>query len=150
MSTSRQLYFEEVNIGDEIPALVKEELTTKTFVKWAAAVRDFYPVHYDTDFAKNLGLRGVIAHGPYKLALLARLMREWMGEQGELLKLDCQHRGSNYAGETLICRGRVTNKYVQEPQNLVECEVWVENQEGDVSAPGSAVVALPSTDAGTK
>ena len=129
-----QRYFEDVEIGNEIPALVKEEITSQSLVKWAAAMRDFYPVHYDKDFALNQGLRDVIAHGPYKCALLGRLMLEWTGEGGILHKLSCSHRASNFPGETLICRGKAVKKYVKEGRNYIECEVWVENQDGVVSA----------------
>ena len=144
MESKRQLYFEDIEVGGKIPTQLRNELTTKTFLEWAAAVRDFYPVHYDKDFALSMNLPGVIAHGPYKLALLGRLVMEWIGEQGVLHKLSCEHRAPSYVGETILCRGKVTNKYLLEGKNYVECEVWVENQDGVVAAPGSATVSLPS------
>jgi hypothetical protein len=38
----------------------------------------------------------------------------------------------------------VTKKYTQGGENLVECQIWVENPEGKQITPGTAVVALPS------
>ncbi len=140
---SAQLRFEDIKIGQEIPHQVKETLTTRSIVKWAAAVKDFYEIHYDKDFARAVGMRDIIAHGPNKCALLARLMLEWIGEQGILHKISCTHKASNFPGETLICKGKITNKYTKEGRNYLECEVWVENQDGVVAAPGLALVSLP-------
>lgn len=47
-------------------------------------------------------------------------------------------------GETWWCKGAVTNKYVEDDQHVVECEIWVENGQGEKTTPGSATVILPS------
>ena len=138
-----QIRYDDITPGQEIPHQVKETLTTRSIVKWAAAMRDFYEIHYDKDFARAMGMRDVIAHGPNKCALLARMMMEWIGVQGRLHKISCTHKASNFPGEILICKGKVTSKYTKDGRNYVECEVWVENQDGVVAAPGSALVSLP-------
>jgi acyl dehydratase len=94
------------------------------------------------DFARSVGMRDIIGHGPYKCALLSRLLLEWMGEAGILHKIYCQHKASNFPGDKLTCKGRVKDKYSKDGRNYVECEVWVENQDG-IAAPGSALVSLP-------
>jgi acyl dehydratase len=139
-----EIYYEDVEIGQDIPHLVKETLTAKSFVRWAAAARDFYEIHYDKDFARSVGLPDVIAHGPYKVALLERMLQEWMGDLGRLQKIFCTHKASNFPGETLTCKGKIAKKYVKDGRNIVECDIWVENQNGLVSVPGSAVISLPS------
>jgi len=143
-----KLFFEDVEEGIAIPHELRIQITTQQLVKWAGAVDDYYPVHYDKDYAQAVGLPTVIVHGPFKCALLARLMTEWIGEPGVLRKIACQHRGMNVPGEILICKGRVSRKYIDGGENLVECEVWVENQEGKISAPGRATVSLPSREQG--
>ncbi len=139
-----KVYYEDVEIGQDIPHQVKETLTTKSLVKWAAAARDFYEIHYDKDFARAAGMPDVIAHGPNKLALLERMLQEWMGEEGRLHKISVTHKASNFPGETLICRGKIAKKYVKDGRNFVECEISVENQNGLVCVPGTAIVSLPS------
>jgi hypothetical protein len=47
-------------------------------------------------------------------------------------------------GETWMCRGKVTGKYVDGHDHCVELEIGVENGSGRVTVPGSAVVALPT------
>ena len=139
-----KLYYEDIEAGHDIPHQVKEPLTTRSIVKWAAAVKDFYEIHYDKDFARSAGMPDVIAHGPNKLALLARLVQEWIVEEGKLHKISCTHKASNFPGETLVCKGKIAKKYVKDGRHYVECELWVENQNGLICAPGAALVSLPS------
>jgi len=138
-----QVYFEEIVIGETIPHQVVETLTTRSIVQWAAAVKDFYEIHYDKDFARAVGMRDVIAHGPNKCALLSRLLLEWMGEGGTLHKIACTHKASNFPGDKLTCKGKIKGKYRKDGWNYVECEIWVENQDGTVAAPGTALISLP-------
>jgi acyl dehydratase len=139
-----QIFFEEVTEGGAIPHEVRVEITTRGLAQWTCAVGDFFEIHYDGDYARAMGLPNVIVHGPFKCALLARMLTEWIGERGTLHRLTCQHRRMDIPGDVLVSRGRVLRKLVEDGVNLVECEVWVENQEGRISAPGRATVSLPS------
>jgi acyl dehydratase len=138
-----QVYFEDIKVGEEISHHVVETLTARSIVKWSAAVKDFYEIHYDKDFARAVGMRDVIAHGPYKCALLSRLLLEWVGEAGTLHKISCTHKASNFVGDKLTCKGKIKGKYRKDGRNYVEFEVWVENQDGIVAAPGTALISLP-------
>ena len=86
---AKQLYFEDVEVGMEIPPVTKHPSTT-TLVKWAGASEDYYPIHYDKDFALASNLPGVIVHGRLKAAYLGNLMTNWIGDQGILRKLTCK------------------------------------------------------------
>ena len=142
-----QLYFEDVQEGMEIPSLVKNT-TTQQLVKYAGASGDYYQIHYDKDFAISNNLPGVILHGALKNAYLAQLMTDWIGEHGWLRKLGVQYRGMDVPDDTITGKGKVTKKYVEEGQHLVECEIWLENGKGEKTTPGSATVALPSRSGG--
>jgi acyl dehydratase len=89
---SRQVYFEDVEVGSEIPQLEKEP-TTQQLVKYAGASGDYYQIHYDKDFALKNNLPGVIIHGALKNAFLGQLMTDFAGELGWLRKLSVQYRG---------------------------------------------------------
>lgn len=136
--------FEDVTVGDEIAQLVKEPITTRQLVKYAGASGDFYEIHYDEPFAKSTGLQTVIAHGLLKCAFLGQLLSDWVGLKGDIKKFGCNYRGMDIPGDVLTGRGKVTNKYVKDGENLVELEIWLENQKGQVSTPGTAIVALQS------
>ena len=142
---AKQLFYQDVNIGDAVPPLVKEP-TTKQLVVWAGAVGDYMAIHYDKDFAQSRGLSGVIVHGQLVGAFLGQLVTDWIGEKGELKKLSCSYKGMNYPGEAINCTGEVTKKYERDGGHFIECKVWAENPKGEKTASGKAVVRLPSRD----
>jgi acyl dehydratase len=138
-----QVYFEDINVGGEIPKLVKN-CTTQQLVMWAAGSGDMYPIHYDKDFAAGNGLPGVIVHGALKNAFLGQMLHDWAGEKGQIKTYGCQYRGMDVPGQDITCRGVITNKAQEGGQNLVELDIWTENPNGDKTTPGKATVILPS------
>ena len=139
----QQVYWDDVSEGMEILTLVKEP-TTQQLVKYAGASGDYYQIHYDKDFAAGNGLDGVILHGALKNAFLGQLMTQWMGPEGTVKKLSCQYRGMDFPDQTITGKGMVTRKYQDQGQNLVDCDIWLENPTGEKTTPGKATVALPS------
>jgi len=140
---SEQRYYEDIEVGEEITPLVKQP-TTRQLVMWAGASGDYNPIHYDKDHAQSRGLGGVIVHGQLVYSFLGQLMTDWAGEGGNLRRLNCSYRGMNFPGEEITCRGKVTRKYVENGEQLVECNVWAENAQRDKTVLGRGVVVLPS------
>lgn len=128
--------------GEELPPLVKPELTTQQLVMFAGASYDFYQIHYDKDFAQANGLPTVIAHGLLKMAFLGQFVTDWMGPNGMIRKLGCQYRGMDYPGDVITVRGSIVRKYQENGERLVDLEIWTENQRGERTTPGKATVAL--------
>jgi len=137
-----QLHYEDVEVGTEVKPLVKKP-DNQQLVKWAGASGDFYQIHYDKDFALGNNLPGLIVHGALKSAWLGELLTNWIGEDGTLKSYGCSYRGMDVPGDTLTCKGTVTKKYTEGDENLVECEIWLENGKGERTTPGTAVVSLP-------
>ena len=79
---AKELFWEDIEIGTELPPLVKKP-TTQQLVKWAGASGDFYQIHYDKDFAIGTGLPGVIIHGALKSAWLGQLLGDWINKERE-------------------------------------------------------------------
>ena len=141
---AEQVYYEDINVGDEIPKLAKN-CSTQQLVMWAAGSGDFYQIHYDKDFALALGtLPGIIVHGALKHAFLGQMLHDWAGDKGWIKKYGCQYRGMDVPNENIICRGVVTNKTQEGGLNLVELDIWTEKDSGDKTSPGKATVVLPS------
>lgn len=138
-----QLFFEDVGEGMELPVLEKNP-TTQQLVMYAGASGDFYQIHYDQGFARETGLPDVIIHGALKNAFLGQLITDWIGEHGTLRKLGVQYRGMDIPGTPVYIKGVVKSKSVQDGENIVECDIWLENQKGEKTTPGYAVVTLPS------
>ena len=143
---ARQVYFEDVEVGQEIPSLEKNP-TTQQLVRYAGASGDFYQIHYDKDFALANQLPGVILHGALKNAFLGQFMTDFAGELGSLKKLAVQYRGMDQPGSKIVCRGKIAKKRIENAngnEHLVDCEIWLENAKGEKTTPGSATVVLPS------
>ena len=138
-----QLYYEGVAVGGELTTLVKQP-TSRQLVMWAGASGDYNPIHYDKDFAQSRGLPGVVVHGQLASCFLGQMVTDWIGEQGRLKKLTLTYRGMNFPGETLVCKGTVTKKYIEDGQHFVVCSLWTENPKGEKTVTGTAVVTLPS------
>ena len=138
-----QVYWDDVKEGTELPDLVKHP-TTQQLVKYAGASGDYYQIHYDQTYARSNDLEDVILHGALKNAFLGLLVTMWMGPAGELKRLVCQYRGMDIPGTPVTIKGVVTKKYQESGDNLVDCEIWLQNEKGEKTTPGSATVALPS------
>ena len=151
---AKQVYWEDVEEGGEVTTLPKVA-TTVMLVRWAGASGDFNPLHYDNSFAAGQGVGKPIVHGALKRQWLVHLMTDWAGEEGTLKNLSCQYRQMDYPrsmksmgqpeeGETWQCKGQVTKKHVEGDEHCVDCNIWVENEKGEVTTPGKATVVLPS------
>ena len=136
-------FWEDVEVGHELPAIVKRP-STRRLAMYAGASGDFYEVHYDKDFAVDIGLSGVIVHGALKNAYLAQVVTDWMGPDGVLRKIAVRYRGTDVPGDELTCSGRVTKVYERDGERLVDCALTLENSGGEQTTTGTATVQLPS------
>ena len=142
MANSTGVSFEEVEPGQKLPELLKE-VSIQQMAMYAATGWDFQPIHYDSGTAQNQGFRAAVAAGPMVTNFLAQMLTEWIGINGFLKKIACSYRGNVFPDDKLTCQGQVTNKYSEGKINLVECEVWAENQDGEKVVRGTATVELP-------
>ncbi len=151
---AEQLYWEDIEVDSEVTPLAKVA-TTLMLIKWAGGGGDFNPLHFDEPFAKASGVSRPVVQGLLKHQWLVQLMTSWIGEEGTLRKISCQYRGFDYPrlmktgrepheGETWWCKGKVTKKYAEGDEHLVDCDIWIENGKGEVTTPGKSTVALPS------
>ncbi len=139
-----KIHFEDVEIGDEIDP-VRQNVTPRQLVQYAAVSQDFTPIHYNTAYARGAGHDDIIIHGALKTALLSQMLADWAGDIGALKKLETSYRGIDLAGE-ISCTGSVTNKRVEGGVGLVDVDVQFRNSEGAITTPGKATVALPNRD----
>jgi len=133
--------FEKIEVGSEIPSLVKCP-TTQQLVMWTRASGDYNPIHYDKDFALSRGLPGVVVHGQLSTAFICQMLSDWYGKNGSLKKLNVSYKGLSFPADTLTCRGVVKDK--SSAGELITLDVWVENQRGEKTVVGMATVSLTS------
>lgn len=103
-------------------------------------------LHWEKERANELGIPLPYDYGALRETFLTNLITNWMGDNGWLWKLSCQHRVFCYMGDTYWVKGEVTDKRVEDGHHVVDLKVWVENQWGVTTTPGNAVVILPTRD----
>ena len=59
--------------------------TRDSLVKYAGASGDFNPIHYRDDFAKSVGLDGVLAHGMLTMGTAVQVVVNWVGDAGKVI-----------------------------------------------------------------
>jgi acyl dehydratase len=92
--------------GDDLPEL---RVTPDKYltVRYAGASGDFNPIHIDEEFAKSVGLPGMILHGLWTMAQVARAQAEAGGGPESLRRLSVKFRGMGFPERELIVRSTV-------------------------------------------
>jgi acyl dehydratase len=140
-----KVYFEDVKVGDELPALVKGPIQQIQLTRYAGASGDFNPIHQDPEFAQAAGMGGVFAHGMLSMGFVAQAVTDWAGA-GTVRRIGVRFAALVRLKDTVTCRGRVVGTSQKNGVNVVELEIWAENQTGDKVVTGKATVAVPTRD----
>jgi acyl dehydratase len=137
------VYFEDIEVGQRIPPFVR----TTDLMNWNrfAAVNDeFLFVHMDDDAGKAAGQGAAFGMGNLRWAYVLNALRDWLGDDAEILELNMQFRAINHKNDVLTASGVVTEKSRREGANIVRLTIDVTNQDGAATAPGYAVVSVPA------
>ena len=130
-----------VAVGEEIPVFTR----TTGFANWNryAAVNDeFVPIHMDDDAGRAAGMAGAFGMGNLQWAYLHNVVRDWLGDRGRIVRMDCQFRAVNIKGQIVSAHGRVESVRERADELLVELRVWTEDQDGNQLAPGTCTVVV--------
>ncbi len=118
---------------------LEKKVEKVNLVMYAGASGDFNPIHWDDEFARAVGLPGVIAHGMYTMAQAARALTRFAGGVGRLRSMKVRFSAMVRPGDTLTVKGRVAEVL---PDGNARVEFWAEIQDGTrVLSGGEAVLA---------
>jgi acyl dehydratase len=96
-----------MKVGEQIPEL-KVTPDVGVTKRYAEASGDPNPIHTDPEFAKNVGLPGVILHGLYSMAQVARANNAAAaGDPRRLKRLAVQFRGMGFPEQEITVSGTV-------------------------------------------
>lgn len=102
-------------------------------------------IHTDYEAAAREGLPAPVAIGPQVAALIFRQMRLCFGEGWVRAgKFDLTFRKPVYVTDFCVARGVVKAVEKQPDGARIECEVWIENQNGDRVIAGTASGVAPA------
>jgi acyl dehydratase len=75
----------EAAVGDVLPSR-SFPIHRADLVRYAGASGDFNPIHWNERVATSVGLPNVIAHGMYTMAVVARVVTDWVDDPGALVE----------------------------------------------------------------
>lgn len=91
--------------------------------QYAEASGDFNPIHLDDNYARQMGLGGMIAHGMLTMAQMAALLTEWIGKEGRISKLDVRFEQVVRPGDTITFSGSIRARL----ENIIVCDIEARN-----------------------
>lgn len=165
---------QDVEVGQEIPALVRGPMTIGDLVSWQAAIGPSYragslayrdclksphttvknPItgwpaknsqqHEDFHLAAQRGMPAPFDNGVMRFAWVSPLLTNWMGDEGTLKRLSIQIKTPVIYGDAVWYHGKVAAKREAEDGTLVKVDITGINQVGITHTTGEAEVLLPS------
>ena len=100
--------------------------------------------HFSRSQAQLNGEPQPFHFGAQARTLMARLITNWMGDDGFVRRFSWRHMVRTPVGDTVFCSGKVINKRVENGEHLVDLSVWQENIRGHVTEAAIATVSLLS------
>ncbi len=137
-----KIYYEDVQVGDEIPKLVKSSLTHLQLVRYAGASGDFNPLHTDPRIGEMVGTGGIIAHGMLIMGFVGQMLSDYVGPLA-LRKFGVRFKGMTRLDDVIVCTGSITEKYESDGEARIAGKVQAADQDGDVKVSGTFIAALP-------
>ena len=166
-------YWEDVTVGEKLPAIVKGPMTVTGFISFVQGWGGLYirahklafkmfakhsglgipnsynipdvpeRVHWEEEMAKAVGTPGAYDYGPERVSWMGHMLTNWIGDDGWLHKLEAKVIRHNPVGDFLTIQGKVTKKYQKGGKYCVDCDLVATNQDDEKSCVAVATVHLP-------
>lgn len=130
----------DIELGHELAAL-HFTLTAEQVRRYALTARMPGGRFLSEEQARKEGLPGQIVPGNMSLAFFSRLIAESF-PGGTLQRISATFRGLVRPGCALTVRGVVTEKHITADGVRLECDLVLENHEGDRLVTGTASVSV--------
>jgi hydroxyacyl-ACP dehydratase HTD2-like protein with hotdog domain len=131
--------FAEVSVDLELPQLLKQPTHSMLF-RFSAVTWNTHRIHYDQAYAKTESHPDVLVQATMHGAFLLQMLNAFVRGTGHVKTIDYANRGRAVPGDTLICRGTVTQ--IDPASRAVICEIEEVNQRGELCAKGTATLVF--------
>ena len=140
----KNLYFEDVEIGDDIGP-IKRSVTDEDVIEFVSVrEKEITPSRFTSnEVANSEGMPEAIVPGPMNIALMSQILTDW-ADTVCLLKIDVVFRQTVPHNNDLTFSGIVTDKDETGDSTKLECDVVMENSDGVKLVIGTGVIALPN------
>lgn len=138
--TVGDLRLSDLKIGDALPVRQHTPTSVSLFM-YNAAIWNSHRIHYDEKYTTEVEKHpAIVIDGPLQGDWLSQVVLNWLGVSGQLLSFSYSNRRASYLGETLTSGGRIVA--IDMPGREVAVELFVTNENQEVTSPGSAVVRI--------
>ncbi|MGV0853455.1 MaoC family dehydratase [Mycolicibacterium phlei] len=128
-----------ITVGAELPEVV-DPIDYQRVAMNPGATWDYFPGHYDPEYARRHGHPTIFVNTMHIAGFVDRVATDWAGPCARVVRRRISLLGSIYAGDTMVGRGRVLGK---RSDCLVDLEITVFNQRGELCCPAEVTLQLP-------
>jgi acyl dehydratase len=134
--------YDNIEVGQELPVFTRKT-DFDNWNRFAAVNDEFISVHMDDEMARAMGQPGAIGMGNLRWSYLLNALRDWAGDEAEIVEMSVQFRGTNLKNDVLRTHAVVAEKKSENGKNFVVVNIDVLNQNDETTTPGTATIALP-------
>lgn len=133
-----------IEVGSPVPEF-RLTVDAQAMKPIALLMHDPNPIHWDTSVLERLGLgERPINQGPVNVGYLMNALINWTKDPGCIRRLTVRFLGNVLADDVVVAGGLV--KAVRDsdegPEQVAECEVWLDRSDGTRLLRGEAVVGI--------
>jgi acyl dehydratase len=139
MTAYRRLAWADVTVPTDLPEVV-DEISYERVVMNPGATWDYIPWHYDPRYAQSNGHPTIFVNTMHIAGFVDRIATDWGGPYTRVVRRKVTLVGSIYAGDAMVGRGRVVGKRSDAPRYLVDLEIGVFNQRGELCCPAEVTL----------
>lgn len=131
----------EVEVGTQLSPVQVDDITRTMLALFAGASGDHNAIHVDIDFARSGGLDDVFAHGMLSMAILGRVITNWVAPEA------IRTFGVRFGAITPVHAGPTATATVTaiddvDGERRATLDLQVTLADGTVTLTGAAVVAV--------
>jgi len=166
-------YWEDVQVGDRLGPMIRGPWSPTYFINFVRATGGMFTFshgywydflrrhpkaglpnalgvpegpdrgHWDSDFARKIGVPAAYDIGPERLGWLSTLCTYWCGDDGWLKRMKADVIRFNIDGDLTTVEGRVTGKEPGSDMGLIHAEIWARDQRGIDTTTATVEILLP-------
>ena len=133
--------YKSARIGEFLPELKLEAVSRTNLALYAGASGDHNPLHIDTDYANEIGLPDVIAHGMLIMGYLGRILTNSFS-QGQIIEYSVQFSSITNIGDELTCSAKVVKTSTNGKSKNLKLELNVTDQHDDLKLKGYSLIKI--------
>ena len=121
-----QRYWEDVTEDEEVPGQ-SVYLTPTEFLIANAGSSNLDLVHHDREYTQSGGHADYFMHTGWYNGHFGHILSDFAGIDGWIMKMSQEMRRMNIPGDTTTFSGKVTRKYQDGEEHLIDLDLWAEN-----------------------